>query len=129
MLVGELIEMMLQDLGGDLHLRRPAAVLDLKQETFLKVACAYTGRFKLLNDFEHGKNLLLGSLDICPERKVIHHTVNASSQIAVIVKAANDERSHSILMLGEIAITQLLLEALSEALLYRKGTVLRSLFL
>ena len=91
MLAGELIEMILQNLYGILHSRSLLAKPDLKQETFAKVSRSHACRLELLNDLEHLQYFFFGSLDIRPERKIIHDAVYASAKITVIIKAADKE--------------------------------------
>ena len=91
MLVGELCEMMLKNLYCIFNLRSLAAALDLEKEAFLKITGTYSCRLELLNHLEHLEHFLLCSLNVCPERKVIHQAVYASSEIAVIIKASDYE--------------------------------------
>ena len=129
MLAGELIEMILQNLYGILHSRSLLAKPDLKHKTFAKVSRSHACRLELLNDLEHLQYFFFGSLDIRPERKIIHDAVYASAKITVIIKAADKERSHGILMFSKIPISELFLKTLGEALLHRKRIVLRTFIL
>ena len=129
MLAGELIEMILQNLYGILHSRSLLAKPDLEQKTFTKVPRTHACRLELLNDLEHLQHLLFSCLDIRPERKIVHNAVDASAKIPVIIKAADKERSHGILMFSKIPISELLLKALCKTLLHRKRIVLRTFIL
>ena len=118
MLVGELVEMILQNLHGVLDRRGLLAMPYLQKQTFTKVPGSDSRRIKLLNYLEHVENLFLISLHIGTERQVIDDTVNASAQIAVIVEAADKKRCHGILMLGEITVSELFLKTLGKTFLY-----------
>ena len=129
MLVGKLIEVILQDLYSIFHSRRLLAQPYLKKETFAQVSCTDPGRFELLNHLQHLKHLFLRSLNICPERKIINNTVDASSEISVIIQASDKERCDGILMFGKISVSQLFLKTLGKALLDGECIVLRTLVL
>ena len=100
------------------HLRSLLEQSYLKQKTLSEVTSTYSGRIKLLHDLQHFKNLLLSSLYISSERKVIHYAVDISSKITVIIKASDDERCNCILVFCETAVTELFLKILSKTLLY-----------
>ena len=118
MLAGELIEMVLQNLSRILHLRSLLAMPYLQKKTFSEIPCSHACRIEFLHYLQHGQHLFLISLDICTERKVVDDAVYAPAEISVIIQASDYERSHGILMLGKVAVSQLLLQALGKAFLY-----------
>ena len=129
MLAGEVIEIIGQDLNGILHGRSLLAQFDLKKKAFAKITGSHSGRLKLLDHLKHLQHFFFRCLHIGPERKIIHYTFYASAQIAVIIKASDKERCHSILMFCQISITELLLKTLRKAFLHGKCAVLRTLVL
>ena len=112
-----------------LHSRGLLAMPDLQEKAFAKVSRADAGRIELLNHLQHGKHLFFACLYVCTERNIVHKSIDASSEISVIVQTADYEGSHRILMLCEIAVAQLFHKVLCKAFLHRERAVLRTLVL
>ena len=129
MAVLEGIELGIQDAYGILYGGRALFVLQLYQEAFPQVTGTNSGRLKLLDNFEHILHLLGRCLLACAESEVIHQGFDVPAEVAVIVKGADDEGGDGSLVIREIAVSQLLLKALGEALLNGEGVVLGALVL
>ena len=120
----ELVEPVADDADGIGHGRRLLLVLQLDEEAFAEVAGAHAGGFELLDDLEHRLHLGRIGGDAGAEGQVVHQGFDVAAEIAVVVQAADDEGGHGALVLGEVPVAQLLLEALREALLDGEGIVL-----
>ena len=117
MLVGEFIEIIAKYLLGIVHFRTSLQVLDLQKEAFPQISGPDSRRLEFLDDLQHFKNIILVCIDIGSQCYIIDNTVNAASEVAVIIKTADDEGADGILLLGQIAVAELLLKALGEAFL------------
>ena len=120
----ELVEPVAEDADGIGHGRRLLLVLQLDEEALAEVAGAHAGRFELLDDLEHRLHLFGIGGDTRTEGEVVHQRFDIAAEVTVVVQAADDEVGDGALMLGQVPIAQLLLEALGEALLDREGIVL-----
>ena len=125
MAVGEILEVILEDVRrvDDVLALLQAAELD--EETFAQVAGSDSGRIELLDDLEHVEDLILVGLDVSPERQVVDETVDVPAQVAVFVEAADYEGGDRVLSLVETAEAELLHQALGETLLDGKCIILR----
>ena len=125
----ELVEPVAEDADGIGHGRCLLLVLQLDEEAFAEVAGAHAGGFELLDDLEHVLHLGRIGGDAGAESEVIDQGLDVAAEISVVVQAADDEGGHSPLVVGQVPVAQLLLEALREALLDGKGIVLGALVL
>ena len=85
MLVGELVEMIGQDLCGIDHFRSLLHEPYLKEQALTKITGSDSSRFELLNDLQHVQHLLLISLYIRSERKVVRYP--SSSRLPIMNEA------------------------------------------
>ena len=125
----ELVEPVPDDPDGVRHGGRLLLVLQLDEKALPQVARPHPGGLELLDDLEHVLDLLRRGLDAGAEGQVVHQRLDVAAEIAVVVEAADDEGGHGPLVLGEVPVAQLLLEALREALLDGEGVVLGPLVL
>ena len=120
----ELVETVAEDADGIGHGRRLLFVLQLDEEALAEVAGTHTRGLELLDDLEHCLHLFRIRGNARPEGEVIDERLDVAAEIAVVVQAADDEGGHGPLVLGQVPVAQLLLEALGEALLDGEGIVL-----
>ena len=125
----ELVETVADDADGIGHGRGLLLVLQLDQEALAEVAGTHAGGLELLDDLEHRLHLFSVRRETGAEGDVVHQGFDVAAEVAVIVQTADDEGGHSALVLGEIPVAQLLLEALRKALLDGEGIVLGALVL
>ena len=125
----ELVEPVAEDPDGIGHRRCLLLVLQLDEEALAEVAGAHAGGLELLDDLEHRLHLFRVGGDARAESEVVHQGFNVAAEVSVVVQAADDEVGHGALVLGEVPVAQLLLEALGEALLDGEGIVLGTLVL
>ena len=125
----ELVEPVPEDAYGIGHRRRLLLVLQLDKEALAEVAGAHAGGLELLDDLEHRLYFFRIRGDARPESEVVHQGFDVAAEIAVVVQAADDEGGHGPLVLGQVPVAQLFLEALGEALLDGEGIVLGALVL
>ena len=120
----ELIEPVTEDADGIGHGRRLLLVLQLDEEALAEVAGTHTGGLELLDDLEHRLHLFRVGGNARTESEVVHQGFDVAAEVAVIIQAADDKGSHGSLVIGQVPVAQLLLEALGEALLDGEGIVL-----
>ena len=125
----EFVEPVAEDADGIGHSRCLLLVLQLDEEALTKIARTHAGGLKLLDNLQHRLHLFRISSNARPEGEVIHERLDVATEIAVVVQAADNEGGHGPLVLGQVPVTQLLLEALGEALLDGEGIVLGALVL
>ena len=129
MAVLEGIELVGQHADGIGHGRRALFVFQLNQQALPEIPGAHPGRFEFLHHLQHLLHLLGIGLDAGPEGQVVHEGFDVPPEVSVIVQRADDERGHGALVVGEVAVAQLLQEALGETLLDGEGIVFRPLIL
>ena len=74
--------------------------VELEQEAFLKVPRTDPGGVQLLDDAEHGLELLLLHLDALPEGEIRRDGIQVPAQIAGLVEVADEERGQQTLAVG-----------------------------
>ena len=125
----ELVEPIAENADGIGHGRCLLLVLQLDEEALAKIARPHAGGFELLDNLKHRLHLFCVGGNARPEGEVIHERLDVAAEIAVVVQAADDEGGYGPLVLGQVPVAQLLLEALREALLDGEGIVLGALVL
>ena len=125
----ELIEPVAEDPDGIGDGRRLLLVLQLDEEAFAEVAGAHAGGLELLDDLEHRLHLFRVGGNARAEGEVVHQGFDVAAEVAVVIQAADDKGSHGPLVIGQVPVAQLFLEALREALLDGKCIVLGALVL
>ena len=124
MAVGKLLELLVQDAVGILHILRLRAGFQLDQQAFAKVPGADSGRVELLHHLQHRLHLLLGDFHPGTEGEVVHKGLDVASQIPVRIQAADDEGPYLVVPFAEVAITELVHQALGKALMHGEGVIL-----
>ena len=125
----ELVEAVADDADGIRHRGRLLLVFQLDEEAFAEVAGTHARRLELLDDLQHRLHLLGVRFDAGAEGEVIDQGLDVAAEIAVVIETADDEGGHRPLVLGEVPVAQLLLQALREALLDGEGVVFGTLVL
>ena len=125
----ELVEAVADNADGIRHRGRLLLVFQLDEEALAEIAGSHARRLELLDDLQHRLHLLGVRFDAGAEGEVIDQGLDVAAEIAVVIETADDEGGHRPLVLGEVPVAQLLLQALREALLDGEGVVFGTLVL